>query len=107
MDLGLERIQTLLRALNTPQDTFKVIHVAGTNGKGSVCAYLTSVLRQAGLSVGRFNSPHFLEPHDSIYVNDSPVSKQEDEATCDYVSKVNNGQRSSATSFEQLVATAF
>lgn len=106
MDLGLERIQTLLRALNTPQDTFKVIHVAGTNGKGSVCAYMTSVLRQAGLSVGRFNSPHFLEPHDSIYVNDSPVTKQEYEATCDYVSKVNNEQHISATSFEQLVATA-
>ncbi|CDH52848.1 folylpolyglutamate synthase [Lichtheimia corymbifera JMRC:FSU:9682] len=106
MDLGLERIQTLLRALNRPQDTFKVIHVAGTNGKGSVCAYMTSVLRQAGLSVGRFNSPHFLEPHDSIYVNDSPVSKQEYEATCAYVSKINNEQDISATSFEQLVATA-
>lgn len=106
MDLGLERIQTLLRALNRPQDTFKVIHVAGTNGKGSVCAYMTSVLRQAGLSVGRFNSPHFLEPRDSIYVNDSPVSKQEYEATCAYVSKINNEQDISATSFEQLVATA-
>lgn len=106
MDLGLERIQTLLRALNRPQDTFKVIHVAGTNGKGSVCAYMTSVLRQAGLSVGRFNSPHFLEPHDSIYVNDSPVSKQEYEATCAYVGKINNEQDISATSFEQLVATA-
>ncbi|KAI7881094.1 FolC bifunctional protein [Lichtheimia hyalospora FSU 10163] len=106
MDLGLERIQTLLRALDTPQDTFKVIHVAGTNGKGSVCAYITSVLRQAGLCVGRFNSPHFLEPHDSIYINDNPVSKQQYETTCDYVSKVNNEQHISATSFEQLVATA-
>lgn len=57
---GLERIRTLLHALGDPQKELKFIHVAGTNGKGSVCAYLASVLRCAGYRVGLCTSP-FLE----------------------------------------------
>lgn len=55
--LGLERVTTLLRLLGNPQEDVRCIHVAGTNGKGSVCAFLDSVLRQAGLRVGRYSSP--------------------------------------------------
>ena len=73
MDLGLERIQTLLRALNTPQDTFKVIHVAGTNGKGSVCAYLSAVLTEAGYRVGRYTSPHLVDWNERICLNEQPI----------------------------------
>lgn len=57
---GLERIRTLLHALGDPQKELKFVHVAGTNGKGSVCAYLASVLRCAGYRVGLCTSP-FLE----------------------------------------------
>lgn len=57
---GLERIRTLLHALGDPQKELKFVHVAGTNGKGSVCAYLVSVLRCAGYRVGLCTSP-FLE----------------------------------------------
>ncbi|KAI8145574.1 Mur ligase [Fennellomyces sp. T-0311] len=106
MDLGLERIQSLLNALGNPQDQLRVIHVAGTNGKGSVCAYTASVLRQLGLAVGRFNSPHLLEPHDSIQINNSPVSKDEYKNTCAHVERVNNENQLAASSFEQLVASA-
>ncbi|KAI9492134.1 Mur ligase [Zychaea mexicana] len=106
MDLGLERIQSLLKALGDPQDQLQAIHVAGTNGKGSVCAYTASVLRQLGLTVGRFNSPHLLEPHDSIHVNDGPVSKTEYERTCAHVEHVNKEHQLSASPFEQLVAAA-
>lgn len=106
MDLGLERINALLASLGNPQDSLRVIHVAGTNGKGSVCAYVASVLRHAGHTVGRFNSPHLLEPHDSIHVNDGPVTREEYDSTQAEVQKVNDREKLAATSFEQLVATA-
>ncbi|KAI7855608.1 Mur ligase [Circinella umbellata] len=106
MDLGLERIQKLLSILGNPQDQLKVIHVAGTNGKGSVCAYTASVLRQLHLTVGRFNSPHLIEPQDSIYINDGPVGKEEYDRTLLYVERVNNDQQLFASSFERLVATS-
>ena len=54
---GLERIKALLDALGNPQKAFRCIHVAGTNGKGSVCAMLDSILRAAGHRVGLFTSP--------------------------------------------------
>ena len=56
--LGLERIQRLLRDLGNPQHQVPLIHVAGTNGKGSVCAYLSSILTAAGYRTGRYTSPH-------------------------------------------------
>jgi dihydrofolate synthase/folylpolyglutamate synthase len=56
--LGLERIQQLLETLGSPHQQVPVIHVAGTNGKGSVCAFLLSILQAAGYRVGRYTSPH-------------------------------------------------
>ena len=53
-----------------PQDKFKVIHVAGTNGKGSTCAFLTSVLREAGYSCGLFTSPHLVEINERFQINE-------------------------------------
>lgn len=58
--LGLENIRTLLRELGDPQRRLKVIHVAGTNGKGSVCASLYQMVREAGYSVGFYSSPHLV-----------------------------------------------
>ena len=56
--LGLERMHSLLRRLGNPQDTLQVIHVAGTNGKGSVCRYLYCVLQDCGYRVGLYTSPY-------------------------------------------------
>lgn len=56
--LGLERMQVLMDLLGNPQDTMKVIHVAGTNGKGSVCRYLATVLQENGYRVGLYTSPY-------------------------------------------------
>ena len=58
VNLGLSRIETLLTRLGNPQDRVPIVHVAGTNGKGSVCAYVASVLTAAGYRVGRYTSPH-------------------------------------------------
>lgn len=103
MELGLERIYTLLERLNNPQDRLKVVHVAGTNGKGSVCAYITSVLLEAGYKVGRFNSPHLIVPHDSIQINGQMISKEIYDRTIDKVETINQQYEIQATSFEILV----
>ena len=58
-DYGLERMRELLALLGNPDDKLKFVHVAGTNGKGSVTAYLTSALKEAGYKVGTYNSPPF------------------------------------------------
>ncbi|EGJ29718.1 MULTISPECIES: folylpolyglutamate synthase/dihydrofolate synthase family protein [Moorena] len=74
VELGLERIKQLLSRLGNPQQNFPIIHVAGTNGKGSVCAYLSSILTQAGYRVGRYTSPHLVDWTERICLNQEPIS---------------------------------
>ncbi|TXK84717.1 folylpolyglutamate synthase/dihydrofolate synthase family protein [Paenibacillus sp. N3.4] len=74
---GLSRMQMLLEKLGHPERRLKFIHVAGTNGKGSTCAYLTSVLRQCGYDVGTFTSPYLEKYTNRIQVNGADI---EDEA---------------------------
>lgn len=71
--LGLERVEALLDYLGNPQRQIPLIHVAGTNGKGSVCAYLSSVLTTAGYRVGRYTSPHLVHWTERICVNEQPI----------------------------------
>ena len=66
--LGLERIAKLLEMMGNPQKKLKFIHVAGTNGKGSTCAFMQSVLTQAGYKVGMYTSPSFLRFTDRIRI---------------------------------------
>ncbi len=66
--LGLERMTTLLAHLGNPQHATRFVHVAGTNGKGSVCAMIESALRVAGFRTGLFTSPHLVEPTERIQV---------------------------------------
>ena len=73
--LGLENIQRLLRALNLPGDQ-KFIHVAGTNGKGSVCAMMDSILRAQGYRSGLFTSPHLVTFRERIQVNGEMIDEQ-------------------------------
>ena len=70
MDLGLGRVQALLRRVGSPHVRFPVIHVAGTNGKGSTTAYLDAFLTHAvGIRSARFNSPHLITARDSVRIN--------------------------------------
>ncbi|MGD1858525.1 MAG: bifunctional folylpolyglutamate synthase/dihydrofolate synthase [Leptolyngbyaceae cyanobacterium] len=73
VNLGLDRIQNLLAALGYPHQQVPIVHVAGTNGKGSVCAYLSSVLTQAGYRVGRYTSPHLVSWCERICLNEQPI----------------------------------
>ena len=77
MKLGLDDIRQLAAALGDPQNSYDVVHVAGTNGKGSVCAMIDSGLRAAGRRSGMFTSPHLIEPTERIQIDGRPVSESE------------------------------
>ncbi len=72
---GLDRVRRLLRRLNNPHETIPAIHVAGTNGKGSVVAMLASILHASGLRVGRYTSPENIDVRDRIVANGEWVSE--------------------------------
>jgi dihydrofolate synthase/folylpolyglutamate synthase len=74
---GLERMQILLSALGSPEGGQRFIHVAGTNGKGSICAMIASVLKEVGYQTGLYTSPHLVEPTERIQINGQPVSDRE------------------------------
>ena len=73
MKLGLENVRRLLVSLGEPQKSLKFIHVAGTNGKGSVCAMLDSLARSAGIRSGLFTSPHLVRFNERIQVDGNPI----------------------------------
>lgn len=73
MKLGLERVRNLLDTLENPQDRLPMVHIAGTNGKGSVTAMLTAILKAAGLKVGTFTSPHLVQVRERIGINGNPI----------------------------------
>ncbi len=75
--LGLERIVKLLFNLGNPHHRVPIIHVAGTNGKGSVCAYLSSILTAAGYRTGRYTSPHLVDWTERICLNEQPISSEQ------------------------------
>ncbi len=83
--LGLDRIAALLAALGHPERSCRIVHVAGTNGKGSTCAMLESGLRAAGYRTGLFTSPHLVEPTERIQVAGRAVSTPQFTAAFDRV----------------------
>ena len=105
--LGLERIETLLKALNNPQQQVPIIHVAGTNGKGSVCAYLSSILSAAGYKVGRYTSPHLVDWTERICINQQPISTSDLEAILKQIKRAIDPNRESPTQFEVITAAAW
>lgn len=77
INLGLERISAVLDLLGNPQDKLKCIHVAGTNGKGSVCAIIASILTEAGMKTGLYTSPHIFEYTERMKINGCEISKDD------------------------------
>lgn len=77
INLGLDRIRALLRRLGNPERELKVIHVGGTNGKGSTVAVLASILRSAGYRAGMFISPHLHDYRERISINGEMISRED------------------------------
>jgi dihydrofolate synthase / folylpolyglutamate synthase len=75
VNLGLEASVHLLKNLDNPHDRTPIVHVAGTNGKGSVCAYISAILTAAGYRTGRYTSPHLVSWTERICVNDQPIDR--------------------------------
>lgn len=104
IELGLSRIQKLL---STTTQSWKAIHVAGTNGKGSICAYLTAMLRANNISCGKFTSPHLIDRWDCISINDTAVPEARFHHFEELVRRRNEERQIDATEFELLTAVAF
>ncbi len=107
VELGLKRIQRLLVALGEPQRRVPILHVAGSNGKGSVCAYLSSVLKAAGYRVGRYTSPHLVSWRERLCINDQPIAGADLCHALDRVIAAIDPDQPSPTQFEVLTAAAW
>jgi dihydrofolate synthase / folylpolyglutamate synthase len=105
--LGLESIQRLLHNLGNPHRKVPIIHVAGSNGKGSVCAYLSAVLTQAGYRVGRYISPHLVSWCERICLNDRPISPDALQQVLLEVQAAIHPDDPSPTQFEVITAAAW
>ena len=104
VNLGLSRIQTLLTALGSPHLAVPMIHVAGTNGKGSVCAYLSTILTAAGYRVGRYTSPHLVDWNERICIDDQPISTESAVTAIDRVIAAIDPTTPTPTQFEIVTA---
>ena len=102
---GLERTQTLLAELGDPHLAFPVIHIAGTNGKGSAVATAEALLRGRGLRVARYTSPHLVDFRERIVVNGEPITA--DEVVAFIVGWTPTVERIGASFFEATTALAF
>ncbi|MBW1740001.1 MAG: bifunctional folylpolyglutamate synthase/dihydrofolate synthase [Deltaproteobacteria bacterium] len=104
--LGLTTISRLLRGLGNPQDRFPAIHIAGTNGKGSIAAFLSSVLAQGGYKVGLYTSPHLVRFNERIQINGCPISDKDLAQVAEAVQRI-YAQAEPPTFFECATAMAF
>ena len=107
---GLENVGALLERLGNPHMSFRSMHVAGTDGKGSVSACLSSVLIESGLKVGLYTSPHILEFNERIRVNGESISDGDLEGLADMIVPIVKdmmAEGQSCTFFEITTAMAF
>jgi dihydrofolate synthase/folylpolyglutamate synthase len=103
--LGLERVEAFLNELGRPHDRLRVLHVAGTNGKGSVCAMLEAVLRARGLKVAKYTSPHLVDFRERFLIDGVPVA---DELIAEWLHRwTPTVEKLGATFFEATTAMGF
>lgn len=105
VDLGLERLRAALAEGGNPQERFAAVQVAGTNGKGSICTFLHSILRQAGLRVGTYRSPHLVSWCERIQLDEDWITPQQLRDDLRRWQAI--ARRQALTPFELLTAAAF
>lgn len=104
--LGLSTITKILDGIGNPQHRFASIHIAGTNGKGSIASALATILHQGGYRVGLYTSPHLIRFNERIRVNGEPISDEAVVTAWEAVKSVHRGDRE-PTFFEFSTAMAF
>ncbi len=104
--LGLDTIRSILEGLGNPHEKYRTVHVAGTNGKGSIASYLARILLEAGYRVGLYTSPHLVKFNERIRVDGEPVSDEDVLNAFEAVKEVHPGDRE-PTFFEYTTAMAF
>jgi dihydrofolate synthase/folylpolyglutamate synthase len=104
MRLGLERIEALLAALGHPEAKLRIVHIGGTNGKGSVAALTAAILQAAGLRTGLYTSPHLLDVTERVRIDGVPVSR---ETLARQAGRLERAlEQGAATFFEAMTAAA-
>ena len=112
-DFGLHRMEALLARLGNPHRAYRVVHVAGTNGKGSTAAMIEAGLRAAGYTTGLYTSPHLMRFNERLRINGSDAGDELFAAAVDEVRAANEwlnakkGRRGHPTFFESVTAAAF
>jgi dihydrofolate synthase/folylpolyglutamate synthase len=103
--MGLENITTLCKELGNPQESYPIIHIAGTNGKGSTSIIIQKILNSHGLTVGLYTSPHLVDFRERIRINDNYIDK---DYIVDFWTRINSMvHRLKATFFDTTTALAF
>ncbi|MDY6989452.1 MAG: folylpolyglutamate synthase/dihydrofolate synthase family protein [Thermodesulfobacteriota bacterium] len=105
IQLGLTTISRLMKGLGNPQDHYSCIHIAGTNGKGSVAAFVSSILFRAGYKVGLYTSPHLIRFNERIQINGNPISDKDVQGAAEAVQRIYT-QGEPPTFFECATAMA-
>lgn len=104
---GLERTRLLLSMMGDPQNELKYVHVAGTNGKGSVCSMLASVLKNAGYKTGLYTSPYVRYFNERMMINGEMISNDELSEVTEYVKQFADKMDDLPTEFELITAIGF
>ena len=107
ISLGLDRMEKLLELIGNPQDKLDYIHVAGTNGKGSVCSILSSVLTESGKKVGLYTSPHIFKYTERIQINGAVITDEDFARYVFEISELADKNNIDLTEFEILTAVMF
>jgi dihydrofolate synthase / folylpolyglutamate synthase len=106
--LGLENIRQILNDLKDPQERYRSVHIAGTNGKGSTAALITSVLQAQGYRTGLYTSPHLVDFSERIRVNGTPIAHEDVARLTDKITQLTaSNLRLTPTFFEFTTAMAF
>ena len=104
---GLERVKAVLKHLNNPQDSLKCIHIAGTNGKGSLCAILDSILSNAGYKTGLYTSPHIFDYTERIKISGQNIPKSDFAGLFTEIYDIAKNNDINLTEFEILTVIMF
>lgn len=107
INLGLERIRAILELMGNPQKKIKCVHVAGTNGKGSVCAILSTILTEAGYKTGLFTSPHIFKYTERIQIDGKQIDEDVFAEKIFKIQELSEKNNIHLTEFEILTAVMF